>query len=226
MALLAEGFPETGGPLLFYADAMGNFDNMKRLVLIGLVFSALLIQSCGSDRQIEQQEDIGTERLDSQKSESNASDGSLGVLLEKGTLYDQAFIPGDGQPEMTVYFLESSQEMESSLRTDGFDGPLDMLAILTPSGSSEKSALLIVRKDGIFDGLGNRLVDQVPAKNGYAWRVGTAASESQLGRRSFVSVILLDESGAGASDELYIYWKGDETSAGRFYVTNIPNEIL
>lgn len=218
--------PGNGGPLLFYDTMIGNFACMKRQFVYGMMLSALLVQACGSDRQMEQQHDAGDQHQLNEQAEAPSNGDSLDVLLGKGVKYDQPFVPGNGQPSMSLVFLESNQVMDSSLRADGFDGPLDMLAVYTESVDGEVMPQLLIRKDGIFDGAGNRLVDQVPAKYGYAWRVGTGAEESLLGNRSFVSVIILDEDGIDASDELYIYWKNDGDKPAGFFVTNIPNEIL
>lgn len=215
-----------GDPLLFYDIAIGNFATMKRILYFGVVLSATLVCSCGSDRQIEQRNDSDAQRQESSQPANPAAGGTLDILLQNGARYDQPFDPGDGKPAMAILFIESNTAMDSSLRADGFDGPLDKLAIVSSTDSASDQSLLIIDKDGIFDGRGNRLIDQIPALHGYAWRVGVGAIESVLGRRSFVSVILLDENGAESSDELYIYWKSGEASSGSFIVTNIPNEIL
>lgn len=205
---------------------IGNFATMKRHTLFGMILSALLVQACGSDRQMEQQHNVGSQPPSTEQTEESTNTGSFESLLANGAHYDQPFVPGNGQPLMSLVFLELNQAMDSSLRADGFDGPLDMLAVYSKNADDEAQPQLFIRRDGIFDGHGNRLVDQVPAKYGYAWRVGTGAEESLLGNRSFVSVIILDEDGIEVSDELYVYWKSDGVKPGGFFVTNIPSEIL
>jgi len=143
-----------------------------------------------------------------------------------GSTFETLFTIDPKLPLAKLIFIEAGATIESSLRADGFDGPLVSLAITGDIGGAPQNVLLHIRKDGIFDGNGNRLVEQVPAKFGYAWRVGTSSTEAPLSSRSFVSVILLDENGAGVSDELYIYWKATSDNDGEFVVTNIPNEIM
>lgn len=157
---------------------------------------------------------------------SQAHNQDIDVLLGNGLRLASSFVLDPDLPSATIHYLEGNGEMESSLRTDGFDGPMQSLALVEYKDGTPDIVLLHIRTDGIFDSDGDRLVDQIPAVNGYAWRVGTSSADAPLSGRSFISVILLDENGAGGSDELYIYFKPELEVGGVFVVTNIPNELL
>ncbi len=198
-----------------------------RLYLTTLVLIAATLQfSCGSDKQTDP-ETVPNDPGRTIEPESDLNDlQDVGNLIRGGTLLDVPFALGLGSHAVTVMYRESNGALKASVRADGFDGPLESLAVFEELGGTPGRVLLHIHKGGIYDGDGNRLVDQIPAENGYAWRVGTSSTEAFLGRRSFISVILLDENGAGISDELYIYWNPEGGSGKGFVVTNIPNEIL
>jgi hypothetical protein len=191
-----------------------------------LAILATLIQSCGTDRQSDSQTADHTELQHIEGNNTDIASMDIDELLLNGITFENQFTLDPTLPLAKLVFIEAGAAIEPSLRADGFDGPLASLAIMGGTGDTPHSVLLRIRKDGIFDGSGNRLVEQVPAKFGYAWRVGVSSTEALLSRRSFVSVILLDENGAGISDELYIYWKATSDNEGAFVVTNIPNEIM
>jgi hypothetical protein len=199
---------------------------MRYTLLLFFAFLAIITQSCGTDRQSDAPSADQTELQHIDGIHATTATIDIDELLLNGKTFETPFTLDSALPLATIVFKDAGTTIESSLRVDGFDGPLQSLAIMGVIGDTSQSVLLHIRKDGIFDGRGNRLVEQVPAKYGYAWRVGTSSTEALLSRRSFISVLLLDENGAGVSDELYIYWMTSNDNNGTFVVTNIPNEIM
>ncbi len=199
---------------------------MRYTLLLFFTFLATIIQSCGTDRQSDAPTVDQTELQHIDGIHANTVTIDIDKLLLHGRAFETPFTLDSAFPLATITFMDAGSTIESSLRADGFDGPLVSLAITGGLGDTPENVLLHIRKDGIFDGSGKRLVEQVPANHGYAWRIGTSSMEASLARRTFISVILLDENGAAVSDELYIYWKSTSDNDGRFVVTNIPNEIM
>jgi hypothetical protein len=198
--------------------------NKNIVYLISLV--VMINLGCGGDRPLEYRADEQSSTQEPEGGLDAATIPDLNQLLLDGTRYDTPFILGQIHATADLFFMQSGNELEASLREDGFDGPLLTLAIASKMDDGSTNVLLHIRADGIFDGDGNRLVEQIPAKYGYAWRVGTSTSEAAQPRRSYLSLILLDKDRAGASDELYIYWKPAVDAKGSFVVSNIPNEIM
>ncbi len=199
---------------------------MKHVSLVAFAILALIIQSCGSDRQLDSNPAVQAPEQGIDSSGELVTVPDIDLLLADGNRFETLFNLDPALPASELVFMESGTLLEASLRADGFDGPLVTLAVTVSNGDKSPNVLLLIRKDGIFDGNGNRLVEQVHAKHGYAWRVGNSSVDGILARRSFISVIILDEDGAGVSDELFIYWKSTHGTEGSFVVTNIPNEIL
>ncbi len=191
-----------------------------------ILIASIFFISCENDRR--QVKQTGTSKSDLAV-ERDAHVDDLKVidqLLSDGLRLDTSFSLGPGTQSVAVVYLESDGALDASVRVDGFDGPLESLAVVETVDGLQGRVLLYIHKDGIVDGNGNRLVDQIPAVHGYAWRVGSSSADAVLGRRNFISVIILDKDGAGISDELYIYWNPDRGEGSGFVVTNIPNEIL
>ncbi len=198
-----------------------------RILQVALVFATVIfLTSCGSDGQVDPITIPGDAENMVRDSLVGNDLQSVDKLLSEGLRLEAPFVLGPGSPTVAVMYLESVGALEASVRADGFDGPLESLIVVENANGTLGNVLLHIRKDGVFDASGTRLVDQIQADNGYAWRVGTSSNEALLGRRSFISVILLDVDGAGISDELYIYWNPESGSDRGFVVTNIPNEIL
>jgi hypothetical protein len=199
---------------------------MRNVLFSAVVILAVISQGCGNDHQLDPKKDGQLPSLDIDSNYHRLATPDLPSLLTGGIWYQTPFVLDLALPMADLVFLERGSVLEASLREDGFDGPLVSLAVTSNRMGDSSNVLLHIRTDGIFDGQGSRLVDQVPALYGYAWRIGTSSMDAVFPRISFVSVILLDENGAGASDELYIYWKQASGTRGSFTVTNIPNEIM
>jgi hypothetical protein len=199
---------------------------MRNVSIFVVVVVAIAIHGCGSDRQLETQPNSTTQIYGAEGIQRSLANVDLSNLLSNGKRYEVRFTLDSGLEAADLVFMESGSAFEESLRVDGFDGPLTSLAIGLGLTGQTPDVLLHIRTDGIFDGKGNRLIDQEPAPHGYAWRVDTSSKDALYPSISFLSVILLDVNGAGASDELYIYWKSSPQKQGSFIVTNIPNEIM
>jgi hypothetical protein len=199
---------------------------MKAIKTLSLILLAIFAVSCGIDRPSDppaSEPETGN-NVDQKTNYSDHLD--VGVLIKEGLRLDAPFIMGPNSPTTSVVYMEGENTLDTTLRTDGFYGPLESLALVEGINGAMGNVLLHISEEGIFGSDGQRLLDQIPALHGYAWRIGTSAEQATLAGRSYISVIILDENGYGVSDELYIYWKSAPDSVGGFVVTNIPNEIL
>lgn len=79
--------------------------------------------------------------------------------------------------------------------------------------------LLHVNKESMVDERNNRLIDQVPADNGYALiydNINNDLYPDLTGR--FLEVIMMTETGGPGSDDIILYWDREETA---YKATNI-----
>lgn len=78
--------------------------------------------------------------------------------------------------------------------------------------------VLLIDQESIRDGNGNRLIDQVPARYGYAVLLSRFENEALYSSPvRLIEIVMLDESGLGASDDITLYWSPSEAS---FNATN------
>lgn len=78
--------------------------------------------------------------------------------------------------------------------------------------------VLMIDQDAIHDGKGNRLIDQVPARYGYALLLSRFENDALYSSPiRLIEIVMLDESGLDASDDITLYWSPSDAS---FNATN------
>lgn len=126
-------------------------------------------------------------------------------------------INGDGQPETLVAQLNTNPiTLDRSLREAGFETVVTSMII-----KKEGYTMLRIDEYAIRDQFNRRIINQVPAPNGYAIRIyefEDEFDETPFERPVTVfDLVIIDEFGRSISDEITVYWK---PSANRLAATN------
>ncbi len=203
---------------------------ITRFPLYFALIGALLV-TCGKDAQQE---------APSQPAQRTLTPGSSDQGIKRvEKVYDPAFIAAlrnEASVADTRFQLAGTEATgqlltvpgkvipAESLAQDGYGAGFERLGVIWGSGD-EEAVILYIDGTGIHDLNGDLLLDQVEAKHGYAWRLATAQPAEGRPARSVLIVIILDEKGEAASDELYIYWDGTADD-GVFKATNLPEEWM
>lgn len=124
---------------------------------------------------------------------------------------------GDGQHEtITAQLSTRNIVLERGLREAGFDTIITSLVVVR-----DDLAFLRIDEYAIRDHLNRRIINQVPASNGYAIRVyefEDIYNETPFERPVTVfDLVIIDEFGRSMSDEITVYWK---PSTNRVAATN------
>lgn len=124
---------------------------------------------------------------------------------------------GDGVPEAIVAQLVTSElQLERNLREAGFNVVVSSLIVV-----QDEIPFLRIDEYAIRDQLNRRIINQVPASNGYAMRIyefEDEFNETPFERPVTVfDLVIIDEFGRSISDEITIYWK---PSTGKVAATN------
>ncbi|MEX0680338.1 MAG: hypothetical protein WD097_03080 [Balneolales bacterium] len=97
-------------------------------------------------------------------------------------------------------------DMDRELSEAGFTHTFRNLVIYE-TRDRELYPVLTIDPDAILDGNGNTLISQVPAQHGYALLLEEFMHEQLYDKAiQLIEIIMLDEQGHGASDEIVIYW--------------------
>ncbi|MDG5768125.1 hypothetical protein QA596_11690 [Balneolales bacterium ANBcel1] len=111
----------------------------------------------------------------------------------------------------------SVPELDPELAELGFTHTFQYLAVY----EERRRALhpvLVISPDEIRDELGARLIDQVPADYGYALVMEEYVHDALYDYPvQLIEIVMLDEQGHGASDDIVIYWDPTESA---FKATN------
>lgn len=108
-------------------------------------------------------------------------------------------------------------ELSENLRDAGFTGTFRELVIYEVR-NRKLYPVLTIDNDAIRDEHENRLIDQVPARSGYAMVLEPYENEQLYDQPvELLEIIMLDENGRIASDEIVIYW---DTSESTYKATN------
>lgn len=78
--------------------------------------------------------------------------------------------------------------------------------------------VLVINDESIKDEHGNRMIDQVPAANGYALLLEPFENDALYDDAvTLIEIVMMDDEGRDASDDIVIYW---DTSESVFKATN------
>lgn len=114
-------------------------------------------------------------------------------------------INGDGFSETIAVEIFGTGPVDSELRAEGFLGPVRHLKVITLR-NSQTITLLNISPESIEGTPGNRLIEQVAATHGYAYRLSKYDGEPYNQSVRLIELIILDASGRAMSDDLTIYW--------------------
>lgn len=114
-------------------------------------------------------------------------------------------INGNGYMETIAVEFFSSGPVHNELRAEGFQGPVRHLKVITLINSQTRT-LLNISPESIEGTRGNRLIEQVAATHGYAFRLSKYDGEPYNQSVRLIELIILDASGNAMSDDLTIYW--------------------
>ncbi len=118
-------------------------------------------------------------------------------------------ITGDGGTEHVLYNHQEISLAEN-LREHGYERVIHGL-IIYQQREHELIPILKIDTTSILDEAGDRLIDQVPSDYGYAVRITSFEDERLYESPTRVfSLVMVDESGNAASDEIAIYWSPQE----------------
>lgn len=127
-------------------------------------------------------------------------------------------ITANNAPNYVVITREPDlPELSDNLRDAGFTDTFRELVIYEVR-NRKLHPVLTIDNDAIRDEHENRLIDQVPARSGYALVLEPYENEQLYDQPvELLEIIMLDENGRIASDEIVIYW---DTSESTYKATN------
>lgn len=196
-----------------------------------LLLAAVFVASCGNDRTT--QETVApnenptppaTQNQGFRQAEKIYDAPFLSELRAQASVADTRFrLAGD---EMTGELLTVPSDIipSESMAADGYGSGFKQLGIVW-KGEDAETLILYIDEEGVHDLNGDVLLDQIEARHGYAWRLSQAQAMDEKPSRSVLVLVILDETGEAASDEVYVYWDGNADD-GAFKATNLPEEWM
>ncbi len=146
-----------------------------------------------------------------QADRENLSAGELQELLpENLSVFSfNEDLTGDGNYEHLLYHRHE-QSINESLREYGFE-TLILGLIIYQQRDGLLLPVLKIDSESILDEDGETIIDQVPSEHGYALRTSTFEDDRLYEAPTQVLIlVMVDEEGKPASDEIAIYWSPDE----------------
>ncbi len=122
-------------------------------------------------------------------------------------LYFDEDITGDGYREFVL--VRAHDQFSGTASEVGYEKQISEMRVYRVNGDSS-TLLLQITRDSIINESGDRLIEQIPADHGYAFRVYSFFEDPYTQPVRVFEVAIADEDGNLISDDLTIYWHPDE----------------